>query len=123
LQKVLGDLEKSNATLVAITGQLAEHSRAMIAKHDLNYRLLTDPGHDYGAKLGLRFTVPPDLKEVYMARDIDLPRYNGDDSWTLVVPVRLVVDTSGIIRAADIEVDYTRRPEPEKTVADVHALS
>jgi peroxiredoxin len=122
LQKVLGELDELGATLVAITGQLAEHSRAMVKKHGLNYQLLTDPGHAYAAELGLRFEVPPALKEVYSERGIDLPRYNGDDSWTLPVPTRLVVDSEGVIRAADVEVDYTRRPEPDKTVADVRAL-
>ena len=57
-----------------------------------------------------------------LTRGIDLPKYNGDDSWTLPVPTRLVVDTNGIIRAADIEVDYTRRPEPSMTVANVKAV-
>ena len=38
------------------------------------------------------------------------------------MPARLVVDSGGIVRAADIDADYTRRPEPEKTLADVKAL-
>jgi len=122
LQKVLGELEELGVTLVAITGQLAEHSRSMLQKHALNYQLLTDPGHAYAAKLGIRFEVPPALKAVYSERGIDLPKYNGDNSWTLPIPTRLVIDTQGIIRAADIEVDYTRRPEPDKTVADVRSL-
>ena len=32
------------------------------------------------------------------------------------------VDRAGIVRAAGIDLDYTRRPEPEKTVADVAGL-
>ncbi len=123
MQKVLVDLEGLGATLVAITGQLAEHSRVMIEKHALNYRLLTDPGNAYAAQLGLRFEMPPDLKSVYNEIGIDLPKYNGDDSWTLPVPTRLVVDSGGIIRAADVDVDYTRRPEPDKTIADLKALA
>ena len=122
MQKVLSELEDLGAILVAITGQLAEHSRAMVRKHALNYQLLTDPGHAYAAQLGLRFEVPTALKAVFSERGIDLPKFNGDDSWTLPVPTRLVVDTDGIIRAADIEVDYTRRPEPSMTVANVKAV-
>ena len=53
---------------------------------------------------------------------IDLPKYNGDDSWTLPVPARFVIDSGGIIRVADVDVDYTRRPEPAKTVAEAKAL-
>ncbi len=122
MQKVLGELEELGASLVAITPQLAEHSRTMIKKHALNYHLVMDPGNAYAAQLGLRFDVPPDLKLVYGGFGIDLPKYNGDESWTLPVPARLVVDSGGIVRAADIDVDYTQRPEPDKTIADLKAL-
>ncbi len=84
--------------------------------------MLSDPGNAYAAELGLRFEISPDVKEIYGGFGIDLPKVNGDDSWTLPVPARLVVDAGGIVRAADIDVDYTRRPEPDKTVADVKAL-
>lgn len=122
MQGILGQLQDLGASLVAITGQQHEFSRLMIADHGLNYHLLSDPGHDYAAQLGLRFTFPDDLKAVYLELGNDLSRYNGDDSWTLPLPARLVVDKAGIVRAADIDADYTLRPEPEKTLADVKAL-
>ena len=84
--------------------------------------MLSDPGNAYAAELGLRFEVAAEVKEIYGGFGIDLPKVNGDDSWTLPIPARLVVDSGGIVRAADIDVDYTRRPEPDKTVADVKAL-
>ena len=84
--------------------------------------MLSDPGNAYAAELGIRFEVPGDVCEIYGGFGIDLPKFNGDDSWTLPIPARLVVDAHAIVRAADIDVDYTRRPEPEKTLADVKAL-
>ena len=122
MQAVLGELETMGASLVAITPQLVEHNRAMRERHEINFHMVTDPGNAYAAQLGLRFEVTGALREIYASRDIDLPRYNGDDGWTLPMPARLVVDTNGIVRAADIDVDYTHRPEPEKTLADVRAL-
>ncbi len=122
MQAVSGELESLGASLVAITPQLREHNRAMRERHAVNFHMVTDPGNAYAAALGLRFEVGRALREVYAGRDIDLPRYNGDDSWTLPVPARLVIDTGGVVRAADIDVDYTHRPEPEKTLADVRAL-
>ena len=94
----------------------------MIEKHGLNFDMLSDPGNDYAAELGIRFDITPEVKEIYGGFGIDLPKVNGDDSWTLPIPARLVVDSGGIVRAADIDVDYTRRPEPDKTLADVKAL-
>jgi len=34
-----------------------------------------------------------------------------------------VIDTQGIVRAADADPDYQYRPEPQKTVDDVKALA
>jgi peroxiredoxin len=116
-------LKQHGATLVALTPQLAEHSRTMIEKHKLGFDLLSDPGNTYAATLGLRFEVPDDLREVYLGFGINLPVHNGDDSWTLPMPGRLMVDRGGIIRAADIDPDYTHRPEPEKTIEGVAALA
>jgi len=52
----------------------------------------------------------------------DLAKRNGEDSWTLPMPARLVVDRAGIVRAVDADPDYRYRPEPQKTVDDVRAL-
>ncbi len=105
-----------------MTPEFAEHSLGLVQKHGLGYDVLSDPGNAYAAELGIRFEVPAAVREIYGGLGIDLPKFNGDDSWTLPIPARLVVDAGGIVRAADIDVDYTRRPEPDKTVADVAAL-
>ena len=94
----------------------------MIDRHGLEFEMLSDPGNAYVARLGLRFQVPDALKEAYLSLGIDLEEASGAADWTLPVPARLVVDRAGIVRAADIDLDYTRRPEPAKTLADVAAL-
>ena len=122
MQAVVPELEKHGASLVAITPQRAEHSLRMIERHKLGFEMLSDPGNEFAARLGLRFRVPDDLKETYLSIGIDLEASSGFSDWTLPVPARIVVDRTGIVRATDIDVDYTRRPEPEKTIADVAAL-
>lgn len=122
MQAVAGQLAEHDASIVALTPQLPEHNSAMALKNELNFHLLSDSGNDYAAKLGLRFTVPDYVQEIYNGFGLVLPKFNGDDSWSLPIPARLVVDRSGVVRATDIDVDYTRRPEPEKTIADVAAL-
>ena len=122
MQAVVPELEKHGASLVAITPQRAENSLRMIERHKLGFEMLSDPGNAYAARLGLRFQVPDDLKETYLSIGIDLEASSGSSDWTLPVPARIVVDRTGIVRATDIDVDYTRRPEPEKTIADVAAL-
>lgn len=116
------EIESHGATLVALTPHLAANSKEMTEKHNLGFDLLSDPGNDYAAKLGLRFKVPDEVREIYAGFGIDLPKHNGDDSWTLPMPGRFVIDSGGIIRAVDVDPDYTRRPEAEKTLADLAAL-
>ncbi len=122
MQAVTDQLKEHGANLVALTPQPAEHSQTMVEKHSLKFDMLSDPGNAYASELGLTFTVPANIQEIYLGFGIDLPKHHGEDSWTLPVPARLVIDTSGFITAADIDPDYTRRPEPDKTVADVAAI-
>jgi peroxiredoxin len=122
LQEVHDTLKEHGAVLVAITPQLAEHSLKMIERHSLSFDLLSDPGSAYTASLGLTFELPEAVREIYRGFGNELPVHNGDGGWTLPMPARLVVDSGGIIRAADIDPDYTSRPEPQKTIDDVIAL-
>ena len=108
--------------MVAVTPQLAEHSRALVEKHTLTFDLLSDPRNTVAAAFRLTFRLPDDLEALYRAFKIDLVAYNGDDSWTLPMPARYVIDTSGHVRDAEVNADYTRRPEPELTVAAVKAI-
>jgi peroxiredoxin len=123
LQEVLGTLKELGATVVAITPQLAEASRSLIEKQGIGFDLLSDPGNAYAARLGLRFKLPDELKGVYLSFGNDLAVRNGEGSWTLPMPGRFVIDTQGMVRAADADPDYEHRPEPQKTIDDVKALA
>lgn len=65
---------------MALTPQLPEHSRGLAAKQQLGYELLSDPGNAYAARLGLRFALPEDLRQVCLAHNLDLPKHNGEPS-------------------------------------------
>ena len=122
MQEVQDQIEAAGATLLALCPQLAEKTQAMVEKHDLTFDILTDAGNNYAAELGIKFQVPDEVKKIYEGFGLDLPGTNGDDSWTLPIPSRLVIDGSGVVRAVDIHPNYTTRPEPEKTLADLAAL-
>ena len=122
MQEIADAIADHGATLVALTPQLAENNLSMIEKHGLKFDMLSDPGNAYASQLGLTFTVPDDLQEIYSSFGIDLPKHNGESSWTLPMPGRFVIDSGGIIRAADVDPDYTHRPEPQKTLDDLAAL-
>lgn len=116
LAKAANDIEALGASLVLISPQLEEHNRAMAEEKKLSVDFLSDPGNEVAERYGIRFKLPDDLKGVYEGFGIGLDEYNGDTSRTLPMPTRLIIDRDGIIRYAEINPDYTVRPDPEDTI-------
>lgn len=122
MQNRVADLDQLKTRLVAICPQRPEFLKKMRDKHGLSFDILRDEGNEYAEKLGLRFVLPIYLQEVYLRLNIDLPRFNGDSSWSLAMPARYVINRDGTVGAADISADYTSRPEPAKMVEDVKSM-
>jgi peroxiredoxin len=97
-------------------------ARQVVVKNGLTFPVLLDKGNAVAHAFGLVFTLPDYLREVYRSHGSDLARFNGDDSWALPMPARYVIDGEGTVRFADVNPDYTVRPEPEKTVADLRTI-
>jgi peroxiredoxin len=84
--------------------------------------VLRDLGNRVAEAYGLVFTLPDDLQAIYLKFGIDLARGNGDGTWRLPIPARFVIDREGTIRAVDADPDYTRRPEPTRTLEVLRRL-
>ena len=80
----------------------------------MTFPVLRDEGNKIASKFGLVFSLPGDLRELYGKFGIDLERYNGDTSWTLPMPGRFILNRQGIVVSAEVNPDYTKRPEPEE---------
>lgn len=103
--------------------ELPTFSADLAAKHKIAFLILHDIGLTIAKAFGLVFTLPDDLKDVYLNFfKNDLAKRNGDPSWQLPMPARFVIDRSGVIRYANADPDYTVRPEPEETVAILKTL-
>ncbi|GEL01044.1 peroxiredoxin-like family protein [Swaminathania salitolerans] len=112
LEAALPSFRDLGAELVAISPQTAANSRKSVRQNDLDFPILSDTHNDVAAQFGLRFTMPDYLIELYRNLKNDLPGFNGDDSWTLPMPGRFVIGQDGVILYAEVNPDYTRRPEP-----------
>jgi peroxiredoxin len=122
LQAVLPEIESLGARLIVLSPQLQEFTKPGAERHKLTFPILTDHDNKVGEAYGLAFRLPDDLIEVYKANGIDLSRHDGDDSWRLSMPARIVIRRDGIVSAAEADPDYTRRPEPETTLAVLRGL-
>lgn len=93
------------------------NSRKSIRTNELSYPILSDAGNEVAAKFGVRYALPDYLIELYKQLGNDLPTGNGDSSWTLPMPARYVIGQDGVIVYAEVNPDYTQRPEPEDMLA------
>jgi peroxiredoxin len=122
LQAVLPEITSLGATLAVLSPQLRRFTQPGAEAQKLEFPILMDSGNRVGEAYGLAFRLPDDLIEVYKKIGVDLPRYNGDGSWRLSMPARIVVRPDGVVAAADADPDYTRRPEMETTLQALRSL-
>lgn len=121
-QQLLPDFKQANAQLVAISPERPNHSLTMQQKHDLTFPVLSDVGNKVARQYGLVFTLDAALRPLYKGFGLDIPAHNGDESYELPVPATYVIDSSGVVRYAYADADYTKRAEPADVLAAVKAL-
>jgi len=123
LQAILPQIRDLGGSLVAISPQLPGYGRAARRRASLEFDVLTDEHLTVAEAFGLAFTLPPYLEELYRSFGTTLDKFPGEPAYRLPLPARYVVDRQGQIRAADVNADYTVRPEPEDTLAQLRALT
>jgi peroxiredoxin len=108
--------------VVAISPMLPKYTKQAASKLKLSFPVLSDPGNMVAKQFGLVFTFPDYLQKIYLEFGLDIPRYNGDNSWELPMPARYVIGQNGTVENVEANPDYTIRPEPEDTLAVVRNL-
>ena len=121
LQQIHPEVRAAGAELVVITPELERYTRAMHKKLNLTFDILTDPHLKIAEQFRLVFTLPDYLRELYKSFGSTLDRFNDEPEYRLPMPARYVIDQEGIIRAADVNADYTIRPEPSETLRQLRA--
>ncbi|TKB06839.1 redoxin domain-containing protein [Desulforhopalus sp. IMCC35007] len=123
LQEIYSQVLDLGGSLIAISPQLPKYTKQVVKKHNLSFPVLADIDNNYADKLGLVFTLSEKLKELYSKFGIDLPRFNGNDTWQLPMSGRFLVDSNGIIRNVDVHPDHTTRPEPDEILEFMQSLA
>src|SRR5215469_17981155 len=123
LQAVLPQIRDLGASLVAISPERPSYGRAVRRRAALEFDVLSDEGLKVAMGFGLVFTLPSYLEELYRAFGQTLDNFHGEPAYRLPLPARYVVDRQGQIHGADVNADYTVRPDPEETLAQLRGLS
>lgn len=114
IQAALPEIKARGASLVAVSPQTQANSRKSAEQNKLSFPILSDVTGSVATAFGLRFKLPDYLVELYKNLKVDLPAFNADPSWTLPMPARYVIGQDGIISYAEVNPDYTQRPDPSE---------
>ncbi|OPF82625.1 alkyl hydroperoxide reductase [Streptomyces antioxidans] len=111
------------ATLAAISPQTQPNSRRSRRENHLSFPILSDTGSRVAQSFGLRFELPDYLRGTYKSLGVDLAHINGEPSWTLPMPARYVITPDSAIAYAEVNPDYTRRPDPTELLPVLERLA
>jgi peroxiredoxin len=121
-QHIVPEIQSLDATLVAISPQTPDNSLSTAQKAELSFLVLSDLHNRVARTYGLVYRLSPGLQELQTMFGNEPPKFNGDDSWELPVPGTFIIDSTGIVRLASVDPDYTKRLEPAEILVALREL-
>jgi len=123
LQEINSEVRALGAQIVALTPEIERYTRAVQKKLNLTFDILTDLHLKTAEQFRLVFVLPDYLRNLYKSFGTTLDRFQDETEYRLPMPARYLIDKEGIIRAAEVNADYTIRPEPSETLAFLRKLT
>ena len=112
--EALKDFRSHGIEPAAVSPMTELKAAALSQELKLGFPLLRDANNTCARRLGLVFQLEPEVREIYLAKGLNLPEFNGETSWELPVTAVFLLDRARTVRFALTETDYTRRPDPEE---------
>jgi peroxiredoxin len=116
LKEIDSQVQELGARIVVLTPELERYTRALHKKLNLPFDILTDLHLKVAEQFGLVFTFPDYLRDLYRSWENTLDRFHDESGYRLPMPARYIIDSNSLIRSADVNADYTIRPEPSETL-------
>jgi len=112
MQKYLPKIDAKGASLVAISGESLDNSLSVEQKDNLKFTVLSDPNLAVSRQFGIVYEMPKMLDEAYVTLGLDIKKYYKTEKAELPLSATYVIDRSGKITYAFLNVDYKHRAEP-----------
>jgi peroxiredoxin len=119
LQALLPEIRAAGGEVVAISPQPADMALAQTERQKLGFALLHDGHNQVGRLYGLVYPLPRAWIAHYRSLGIDIARLNGTARWELPLAATYVIGRDGTAAYASIEVDPTRRFDPQAVIRSV----
>lgn len=118
----LPTMRELGASLIAVSPETRGQALRPGFQAPPGFRFLSDVDHGLTLACGIAFKTPAAYRGLLQGDGLDLSERQGSPSWFLPVPATFVVDREGIVRWSFVDVDFTRRAEPEDILNALRAL-
>jgi len=122
LQRRLTDFRRLGANLVAISVEPPDRSLKVLRDNKLEFTVLSDPDLLVARKFRIVYRLPDVVNDAVLARGFDIAKYNGSDEAELPLGATYVVNRTGKIEYAFLEVDYKKRADPVEIIGVLERL-
>ncbi len=122
LDEAAPSLREAGAEVLAVSPQTLQFSAATAEKLDIGFPVLSDFANTVARAFGLVYVLPEAFRSAYATLGIDLPETNGTDTFELPVPATYIIAPSRRIVYADVNPDYTQRPDPADLIKRVRTI-
>ncbi len=102
-----------SADVLEAAGVNLDISAEQVKKDGFPFEVLSDSTSKVMKDYKLYFELPSDLMTVYKEHGLDIEEFNGEGRNGLPTPGAFIIDTNGVIRTMQAEVDYKSRMAPE----------
>jgi peroxiredoxin len=121
-EDLVPQLDQRGIALVAISPQKPDGSLSMQEKNDLTFTVLSDPGNQVAAGLGVLTAPTDDARAAQRTLGLELSEANADGTHGVPMPTVAIVDSARIIRWIDVHPNYPTRTEVVDIVGALSTL-
>jgi peroxiredoxin len=114
-------LEMRNTRVVVITPEAREFVRRATARHGNFCIALSDKDSACALTLGLVIWMGTRIRRLCSEHRINLPKYQGNDSWFVPIAATFVVGQDGRVIARHVDPDFRKRMDPTDILATLDA--
>ena len=116
-QESLARFNNAGASLIAISPEKPDHSIVAAEKHNLGFDILYDIDDAVGETFGVSVHIPDEHIDALKGFGLELPEWNGTQSWTLPVPGVFIIDRDFKVKWRFVEANYRIRAEVDEILA------
>lgn len=117
LVDIYPQVQQLGADMVSIVPEFQQFTQKLRTICNVPFSALSDMDNGYGLSLGLLISIRQEVTELLVKAKIDIPSFQGSESWFLPIPATFVVDQNGIIRAKFAAPDFRRRMDTDEILS------